>query len=359
MILGITGQNGRLLTEFLLQKNYRVVGFGPQKAIEPGKHRDAIEFCAGDLRDAESIAKAVKDHPVAEIYNFAAQSQPGASWNRAVETGDVNALGAHRLFEAVYRLRPQARVFQASSADMFGVARESPQRETTPFAPNNPYSVAKLYAHQTAGIYRANHRSYIACGILFNHESRYRDMAFLSQKLTYGAACAKLGIRTSPQLNEQGEPMVKDGKLAIGSLEATRDWGYAGDYVQAMWLMLQQPQADDYVIGTGVSRSVRDMCEAAYAAAGLDWREHVVSDPRFLRRRKPSPWPTPARPGRGLAGRRPPVSRTCWPTWSRRTWSGWRDGRLINELIAPRTRFTSPLRGGRRAKRAGRGVTSA
>jgi GDPmannose 4,6-dehydratase len=287
MILGIAGQNGRLLTELLLQKNYRVVGFGWKDSLLSSDRlrpfRDRIEFCFGDLREPDTIAKALEDHPVSEIYNFAAQSQPGLSWKHAVETGEVNAIGAHNLFETARQVLPQARVFQASSSEMFGAVRESPQRETTPFNPVNPYAVAKTYAHQMAGVYRTNHGSYIACGIMFNHESRYRDMSFLSQKLTYGAACAKLGIINSPQLNEQGEPMVKDGKLAMGSLDVTRDWGYAGDYVKAMWLMLQQPQADDFVIGTGVSRTVSEMCETAYAAVGLDWREHIVTDPRFLR----------------------------------------------------------------------------
>jgi GDPmannose 4,6-dehydratase len=287
MILGIAGQNGRLLTELLLQKNYRVVGFGWKDSLESSDRlrpfRDQLEFCFGDLREPDTIAKALEDHPVTEIYNFAAQSQPGLSWQHAVETGEVNAIGAHNLFETVRQVLPKARVFQASSSEMFGAARESPQRETTPFNPVNPYAVAKAYAHQMAGVYRASHGSYIACGIMFNHESRYRDMGFLSQKLTYGAACAKLGVANSPQLNEQGEPMVKDGKLAMGSLDARRDWGYAGDYVKAMWLMLQQPQADDFVIGTGVSRSVSEMCETAYAAVGLDWRQHIVTDPRFMR----------------------------------------------------------------------------
>jgi GDPmannose 4,6-dehydratase len=287
MILGVAGQNGRLLTELLLQKNYRVVGFGSRDALLESDHlrsfHDKIEFCFGDVREPDALAKALRDCPVTEIYNFAAQSQPGLSWKLAVETGEVNAIGAHRLFETARRLLPQARIFQPSSAEMFGAARETPQRETTPFNPLNPYAVAKTYAHQMAGVYRANHGSYIACGILFNHESRYRDMSFLSQKLSYGAACAKLGIANSPQLNEQGEPMVKDGKLTLGNLDEARDWGYAGDYVQAMWLMLQQPCADDYVIGTGVSRSVREMCETAYAVVGLDWRDRVVSDPRFLR----------------------------------------------------------------------------
>ena len=287
MILGIAGQNGRLLTEFLLQKDYRVIGFGWKDSIESSEtlrpFRDRIEVCYGDLRDRESLSAAIQNHPVSEIYNFAAQSQPGLSWQTAVETGEVNAIGAHRLFEAARQFRPEARIFQASSSDMFGIATETPQRETTPFRPINPYAVSKTYAHQTAATYRTQYRSFIACGILFNHESRYRHMGFLSQKLTYGAACAKLGIANSPQLNEQGEPMVKDGKLTMGNLEATRDWGYAGDYIRAMWLMLQQPEPGDFVIGTGVSRNVRAMCEAAYAAVGLDWQEHVVTDPRFLR----------------------------------------------------------------------------
>lgn len=287
LIVGIAGQNGRLLTEFLLEKGYRVAGFGRRSSIDSSEtlrpFRDRIKVCYGDVRHPDSFAAALAEHPADEIYNFAAQSQPGLSWQKAVETGEVNGIAAHRLFETVRRVRPQARVFQASSSDMFGAASESPQSETTPFRPNNPYSVAKLYAHQTAAIYRAHHGSYIACGILYNHESRYRDMAFISQKITYGAACAKLGIRNSAAANERGEPMVKDGKLTLGYLEATRDWGYAGDTVRAIWLMLQQPQPDDFVIGTGVSRSVREMCETAYGLVGLDWKDHVASDPAFVR----------------------------------------------------------------------------
>ena len=287
LILGISGQSGWFLTEFLLQKNYRVIGFGQKDSILRSERLrqfgDAVEFRHGDMRDPDSISQAVRDLSVEEIYNLAGQSHPGASWALAVETGEVNAMGAHRLFEAVRRLRPETRIFQASSSEMFGAVSETPQRETTPFNPVNPYAVSKVYAHQTARVYRQDHGSHIACGILFNHESRYRDMNFLSQKLTYGAACAKLGIRNSPQVNEQGEPVVKDGKLAMGNLHVTRDWGYAGDYVRAMWLMLQQPKSDDFVIGTGVSRSVQEMCETVYAIAGLDWRGHVVTDPRFLR----------------------------------------------------------------------------
>ena len=309
MILGIAGQNGRLLTELLLNKNYRVVGFGWENAIEQSASlrpfRDRIEVCYGDLREPESVAAAIGEHAVSEIYNFAAQSQPGLSWQASVETGEVNALGAHRLFETVRRLRPQARIFQASSSEMFGAAAGTPQRETTPFHPANPYAVAKTYAHQTAAIYRANHGSFIACGILFNHESRHRDMAFVSQKITYGAVCAKLGVRNSALRNEYGEPIVKDAKLVLGNLDAMRDWGYAGDYVQAMWLMLQQPQAEDFVIGTGISRSVRDMCEAAYSIVGLDWREHVAADPRLLRPAETAPAVADASKAKKLLGWQP------------------------------------------------------
>jgi GDPmannose 4,6-dehydratase len=287
LILGIAGQNGRLLTEFLLQQGYRVTGFGWKDPLESSEtlrpFRDRIALVYGDLRDEPSLTAALQSDAFTEIYNFAAQSQPGLSWQAAVETGEINAIGAHRLFEAARRQRPDARIFQASSSDMFGAATESPQNERTPLRPTNPYAVSKTYAHQIAATYRVQHGSFIACGIMFNHESRFRDIGFLSQKLTYGAACAKLGILNSPLLNEKGEPVVRDGKLAMGNLEARRDWGYAGDYVRAMWLMLQQPQADDFVIGTGVSRSVRDMCKAAYAAAGLDWQDRIVTDPRFLR----------------------------------------------------------------------------
>jgi GDP-mannose 4,6-dehydratase len=288
LIFGIAGQDGPLLAELLLQKDYRVVGFGREQSIarnEPlRKLQGRIQFIHGDVLEPDSIERIIADRPADEIYNLAAQSHAGKSWELVLETAQVNAMSAHRLFEAVRTTRPAARVFQASSSEMYGSTTESPQRETTPFYPINPYAVAKVYAHRIARVYRDSFGSYIACGILFNHESRHRGMGFLSQKLTYGAACAKLGIRNSLLLNEQGEPMVKDGKLAIGDLEATRDWGYAGDTVKAMWLMLQQPQADDFVIGTGTSRSVRDMCEAAYAAAGLDWHDHVISDSRFVRR---------------------------------------------------------------------------
>ena len=206
-----------------------------------------------------------------------------SSWAEPLETGEVTGLGAHRLFEAVRRFAPRCRVYHASSSEMFGAVLESPQRETTPFNPANPYAAAKVYAHQMAHIYRRSYGMFVACGILFNHESPLRRMNFLTQKVAYGAACARLGIRTSRLLNEEGEPVVSEGCVALGNLEASRDWGHARDYVEAMWRMTQHPVPDDFVIGTGTLRTVRDLCEAAYGYVSKDWREYVRTDTRFLR----------------------------------------------------------------------------
>jgi GDPmannose 4,6-dehydratase len=287
MILGITGQDGILLSEFLLQQGYAVIGFGRQDSILQNvriqKLRGRVKFAFGDIRDPCTLRDAIATHQPVEIYNLAAQSSPTASWKLAVETCEVNALGAHRLFDAVRELLPSCRIYQASTSEMFGAVLKSPQNESTPFAPLSPYAVAKVYAHQMSRIYRESYGLFITCGILFNHESRYRGMSYLTQKVTYGAACAKLKLVLSPETNEQGEPIVKDGKLSLGNLDAARDWGYAGDYVQAMWQMMQLPTPEDFVIGTGVLRTVSDLCEASYRIVGEDWREHVISDRRFLR----------------------------------------------------------------------------
>jgi GDPmannose 4,6-dehydratase len=287
LITGITGQDGLLLCDFLIDKGYEVIGFGRRNSIilNPRLHdpRPNLSFAFGDLADSMSIAAAISETQPDELYNLASQSAPGISWSLAVETGEITGLGAHRLFEAVRRLKPACRIYQASSSEMFGDVLESPQNERTPFNPLNPYAAAKVYAHKTAAIYRRSYGMYIACGILFNHESPLRGMQFLTQKVAYGAACAKLGITNSIALNEEAEPVVRNGKLTLGNLDAARDWGHARDYVDVMWRMLQQEVADDFVIGTGVLRSVRQLCEAAYAHVGRDWREHVISDPRFVR----------------------------------------------------------------------------
>jgi GDPmannose 4,6-dehydratase len=287
LITGITGQDGILLAHNLLDRGYDVIGFARRASVvaRPELHDlfARIRLVHGDAADSADLVDAIAHQQPDELYNLAAQSAPGASWSQSLETGEVTAMGAHRLFDAVHRFAPGCRVYHASSSEMFGAVLESPQRESTPFNPANPYAVAKVYAHHMAHVYRRAYGLFIACGILFNHESPYRRMNFLTQKVAYGAACASLGIRTSTALNEEGEPIVQNGRLRLGNLDASRDWGDARDYVEAMRLMLQQPAADDFVIGTGQLRTVRDLCASAYAHVNLDWADFVQTDPRFLR----------------------------------------------------------------------------
>ena len=287
LITGITGQDGSYLAELLLEKGYRVFGLARRESW----HRPnsvshlsgKIELLYGDMSEGVDIASAIQDSKPDEIYNLASQSRPGESWARAPETLLVNGLGAIRLFEAVRHNCPSCRVYNASSSEMFGRASHSPQNEETPFNPMSPYAASKIYAHQMAKIYRESYGLFIVNGILFNHESERRPLHFLPQKVAYGAACAALGISNSPELNEIGKPIVVNGKLSLGNLEIARDWGYAADFVRAMWLTLQQERADDYVIGTGKLHTLKDLCEAAYSSVGKDWRESVVSDPAFVR----------------------------------------------------------------------------
>lgn len=287
LITGITGQDGSFLAEFLLDKGYRVIGlvrrdswFRPNNASHlEGK----IELLFGDMSEGVDIAAAVHDAAPDEIYNLASQSRPGESWSRAPETLLVNGLGAVRLFEAVRHNRPTCRVYHASSSEMYGRVDVVPQHEGTPFNPINPYAAAKTYAHQMARIYRESYGLFISSGVLFNHESERRPLHFLPQKVAYGAACAALGITNSRATNEMGRPIVEHGKLALGNLDIARDWGYAGDFVRAMWLMLQHDKPDEFVIGTGKLHSLRDLCEVAYGAVGLDWQASVVSDAGLFR----------------------------------------------------------------------------
>ncbi|HYE37788.1 GDP-mannose 4,6-dehydratase [Methylocaldum sp.] len=286
-ITGITGQDGSYLAEFLLERDYKVVGFGRKSSfVKPNtiSHlAGKIEIAYGDLIDSVSLASAIQRYKPDEVYNLASQSHPGESWNLSLETGEATALGAHRLFDAVRMMKPDCRIYQASSSEMFGEVVETPQTESTPFNPVNPYAAAKVYAHNIAHIYRKSYGLFIACGILFNHESPRRGMHFITQKVTYGAACIKLGIMNSPAYNEEGEPIVKNGKLSLGNLDAKRDWGYAGDYAEAMWLMLQLDKPDDFVIGTGKIRTIRELCQAAFDCVGLEWENYVIVDPRFVR----------------------------------------------------------------------------
>jgi GDPmannose 4,6-dehydratase len=287
LITGITGQDGSFLAELLLEKGYKVFGFARRDSwFKPNcaSHlAERIEVLFGDMAEGIEIASAIQDSQPDEIYNLASQSRPGESWARAPETLVINGLGAIRLFEAVRHHHPKCRIYHASSSEMFGQVESSPQSEQTPFNPVNPYAAAKVYAHQMVRIYRGSYGMFISSGVLFNHESERRPLHFVTQKIAYGAACASLGITDSPDLNERGRPIVEGGKLALGNLGVSRDWGYAGDFVRAMWLMLQQSEPDDFVIGTGKLHTLQDLCATAYGCVELDWRECVISDPELVR----------------------------------------------------------------------------
>ena len=272
LITGITGQDGSYLAEFLLEKGYEVVGMVRRTStvtFERISHiQDDITIVQGDLHDQSSLVDVMEKYRPDEVYNLAAQSFVPTSWSQPVLTGQVTALGVTRILEAIRMVKPEARFYQASSSEMFGKVREVPQRETTPFYPRSPYGVAKVYGHWITVNYRESYNLYAVSGILFNHESPRRGREFVTRKITYGVARIKLGLAN---------------ELRLGNLEARRDWGFAGDYVQMMWMMLQQDTPEDYVIGTGTTHAVRELCEVAFGHVGLDYRDYVVQDPRFYR----------------------------------------------------------------------------
>ncbi len=272
LITGITGQDGSYLAEFLLEKGYRVCGLIRRSStvnFERISHiQKDIELISGDLLDQKSLTSALEVSGAHEIYNLGAQSFVPVSWDQPMLTGEITGLGTTRLLEAVRSVNPNARFYQASTSELFGKAQETPQRESTPFYPRSPYGVSKLYAHWITINYRESYDMYACAGILFNHESPRRGLEFVTRKITHGVALIKLG---------------REKKLHLGNLDARRDWGYAGDFVRAMWLMLQQEEAEDYVIATGVDRTIGDFCRAAFEHVGLDWQEHVVVDPKFFR----------------------------------------------------------------------------
>ncbi len=287
LITGITGQDGSYLAEFLLKKGYQVTGIVRKTSnllyanINHIQHR--VNLIYADLVDPVSISQVIKDVQPDEIYNLASQSVPATSFKQPIHTAEITGIGPHRVLEAIREVCPKAKFYQASSSEMFGWVREVPQNEETPFNPANPYAAAKLYAHNIAKIYRESYGMFISCGILFNHGSPKRNLNFVEQKVSYAAACAKLGIKTSKHLNEEGEPIIKNGKVAMGNLDAKRDWGFAGDYIETMWLMLQQKKPDDYVVGTGKTHTIRQLCKMAFSFVGLDWKKYVKVDPRFIR----------------------------------------------------------------------------
>ena len=272
LITGITGQDGGYLAEFLLSKGYKVIGMVRRTStinFSRIQHiQDQIEIVQGDLLDQMSIIGILQEYRPQEVYNLAAQSFVPTSFTQPVLTGEFTALGVTRMLEAIRIVDPTIRFYQASSSEMFGKVQEVPQRESTPFYPRSPYGVAKLYGHWITINYRESYDLYACSGILFNHESPRRGLEFVTHKITYGAAKIKLGLAT---------------ELRLGNLDARRDWGYAGDYVQAMWLMLQQDAPDDYVVATGQTWSVRQFVEAAFSRVGLDWEKYVVQDAKFYR----------------------------------------------------------------------------
>jgi GDPmannose 4,6-dehydratase len=272
LITGVTGQDGSYLADFLLAKGYRVVGMVRRTStinFDRIRHiQNQIDIVQGDLLDQMSLVDILSEFRPAEVYNLAAQSFVPTSFRQPVLTGEFTALGVTRMLEAIRIVDPKIRFYQASSSEMFGKVQEVPQRESTPFYPRSPYGVAKVYGHWITINYRESYNLHASSGILFNHESPRRGLEFVTHKVTHGVARIKLGKAT---------------ELRLGNLEARRDWGYAGDYVEAMWRMLQQPAPDDYVVATGETHSVRELCAVAFGHVDLDYHDYVVQDERFFR----------------------------------------------------------------------------
>ncbi len=272
LITGITGQDGSYLAEFLLDKGYEVYGIVRRSSLEKFDRIEAItekiRFVEGDLTDQSSLDQALQQLKPDELYNLAAQSFVPVSWNQPVLTADVTGLGALRVMEAIRKHSPQTKFLQASSSEMFGKVREKPQTEKTPFHPRSPYGVAKTFGHHITVNYRESYGLFACSSICFNHESPRRGIEFVTRKVSQTVAKIKLGVTD---------------KLKMGNIDAQRDWGFAGDYIRAMWLMLQQPQAEDYVIATGKTHSVQELLEVAFSHAGLDWKKYVEIDPKLVR----------------------------------------------------------------------------
>jgi GDPmannose 4,6-dehydratase len=272
LITGITGQDGSYLAEFLLEKGYEVYGMVRRSSTvnyERVSHiQDRLKLIQGDLLDQNSLIEALRMSEPDEVYNLGAQSFVPTSWNQPVLTGEFTALGVTRILEAIRTVNPKIRFYQASSSEMFGKVKETPQNEKTAFYPRSPYGVAKVYGHWITVNYRESYGMFCCSGILFNHESPRRGMEFVSRKVTHAAARIRLGLQK---------------ELLMGNLDAKRDWGFAGDYVEAMWLMLQQKEAEDYVIGTGVAHSVKDLIQIAFDRLGLEWKEYLKIDPKLFR----------------------------------------------------------------------------
>ncbi|TGA99955.1 GDP-mannose 4,6-dehydratase [Sporolactobacillus shoreae] len=272
LITGVTGQDGSYLSEFLIKKGYKVFALRRRTStpiyVNVESFKDQLNWIDGDLTDLSSLIRAVQISDPDEVYNLAAQSFVGTSWGQPLATGEITGIGVANMLEAVRLMKPDARFYQASTSEMFGKVAEIPQRETTPFYPRSPYSAAKLYGHWMTVNYRESFSMFACSGILFNHESPRRGLEFVTRKITNTVARIKLGL---------------SDELRLGNLDSKRDWGFAGDYVKAMWLMLQQEKPDDYVISTGETHTVREFVEIAFSYVGLNWKKYVVQDERFMR----------------------------------------------------------------------------
>ncbi len=272
LVTGVTGQDGSYLAEFLLEKGYKVIGMVRRSStitFERIQHiQDDLTIVQGDLHDQSSLVDLIEEYRPEEVYNLAAQSFVPTSWSQPVLTGEVTALGVTRLLEAIRLVNPKTRFYQASSSEMFGKVRAVPQSESTPFHPRSPYGVAKVYAHWITVNYRESYDMFAVSGILFNHESPRRGLEFVTRKVTHGAARIKLGL---------------SDELRLGNLESQRDWGFAGDYVEAMWMMVQADAPADYVVGTGKTHTIKKLCKEAFGVVGLDYSQYVVQDERFYR----------------------------------------------------------------------------
>ena len=272
LITGITGQDGSYLAEFLLSKGYKVYGL-VRRLSNPNYNRiyhilDKVTLVQGDLTDQSSLAEALRDAQPDEVYNLASQSFVPTSWNQPVLTAEITALGVLRMLEAIRTVNPKIKFYQASSSEMFGKVQQTPQNEKTSFYPRSPYGVAKVYGHWATVNYRESYHLFACSGILFNHESPRRGLEFVTRKVTHAAAAIKLGLQK---------------ELLMGNLDAKRDWGFAGDYVEAMWLMMQQENPDDFVIAMGEAHSVRELCKEAFTVVGLNYQDYMKVDPKFLR----------------------------------------------------------------------------
>jgi GDPmannose 4,6-dehydratase len=283
LVTGASGQDGSYLVEFLLARDYEVNAQSRRTDTASLPQARNLHWHAGDIRDAAALQALIAETRPDEIYNLASISRPSVSWQNPRETAEVNALVPQQICELVLKLCPQCRIFQATSSEIFGDSTTSPQDEDTPCRPHQPYGITKLYAHLIIGNYRKNYRLHASSGILFNHESPRRPLSFVSQKIAYAAAAVSISLRDSPENDERGQPLLQDGKVTLGNPDIRRDFGFAGDFVAAMHAMLQSDTADNYVVGTGQSNSIRDFCEIAFRHVGRNWTDHVIFDRSLFR----------------------------------------------------------------------------